>query len=54
MTTQYDQVLDSAMVAGLTGSVVQTIGLTAAVADFPAPVGALVSLLKQSGERVEA
>jgi len=40
--------IDSAILAGLTGSVVQTIGLTAAVADFPAPVGAIVSIERQS------
>ncbi|QDT00051.1 Flagellum-specific ATP synthase [Adhaeretor mobilis] len=42
------------MLSGLTGSVVQTIGLTAAVADFPVPVGALVSIDRQAGEQVEA
>ena len=46
--------LNSAILAGLTGSVVQTVGLTAAVADFPAPVGALVSIERQSGPSIEA
>jgi len=45
--------LEGALLAGLTGSVVQTIGLTASVADFPAPVGALVSIQRQSGEQIE-
>jgi len=45
--------LEGALLAGLTGSVVQTIGLTASVADFPAPVGALVSIERQSGEQIE-
>jgi flagellum-specific ATP synthase len=54
MITINHELLNSAMIAGVTGSVVQTIGLTAAVADFPAPVGALVSIEKQSGEGVEA
>ncbi len=54
MNTELPQHIDSAILAGLTGSVVQTIGLTAAVADFPAPVGALVSIERQSGEGVEA
>jgi flagellum-specific ATP synthase len=54
MITVNHELLNSAMIAGVTGSVVQTIGLTAAVADFPAPVGALVSIEKQSGEGVEA
>jgi flagellar biosynthesis/type III secretory pathway ATPase len=42
------------MLAGLTGSVVQTTGLVAAVADFPAPVGALVNIERQSGNALEA
>ena len=46
--------LDSALLAGITGSVAQTIGLTAAVADLPVPVGALVEIEKQTGETVEA
>lgn len=54
MITVNHELLNSTMLAGVTGSVVQTIGLTAAVADFPAPVGALVSIEKQSGEGVEA
>ena len=36
--TQLDQMLPTA----LWGSVVRTVGMTAAVADFPAPIGALV------------
>ena len=46
--------LDGAILSGLTGSVVQTVGLTAAVADFPAPVGSLVSIERQSNGSVEA
>ncbi|QEG33053.1 FliI/YscN family ATPase [Bythopirellula goksoeyrii] len=46
--------LDSALLAGITGSVAQTIGLTAAVADLPVPVGAVVNIEKQSGESIEA
>ena len=46
--------LDGAMLTGLTGSVSQTVGLTAAVADFPAPVGATVEIERQSGQPVEA
>ena len=42
------------MLTGLTGSIVQTIGLTAAVADFPAPVGALVTISRPSGPSVDA
>jgi flagellum-specific ATP synthase len=48
------QILNRAMLTGVTGSVAQTIGLTAAVADFPAPVGAMVTIEKQSGEKIEA
>ncbi len=54
MKTITPEILDSAMLIGLTGSVVQTIGLTAAVADFPAPLGALVRIEKQSGVALEA
>jgi len=46
--------LEGAILAGLTGSVVQTVGLTASVADFPAPVGSLVSIERQSNGSVEA
>src|SRR5262245_7966792 len=54
MITLEPQLLDRAMLTGVTGSVAQTIGLTAAVADFPAPVGAMVTIEKQSGEKIEA
>jgi flagellum-specific ATP synthase len=46
--------LDGAMLAGITGSVVQTTGLTVAVAGMPAPVGAVVGMRRQSGGEVEA
>lgn len=36
--------LRAAMTTSLVGSVVQTVGMTAAVADFPAPVGGLVRI----------
>ncbi len=54
MNTELPQHIDEALLAGLTGSVVQTVGLTAAVADFPAPVGALVMIERPSGEGIEA
>jgi flagellum-specific ATP synthase len=41
--------LDRVMPTALAGSVVETIGMTAAVADFPAPVGALVEIERQAG-----
>ncbi|MCG8449915.1 MAG: FliI/YscN family ATPase [Pirellulales bacterium] len=53
MDAKLPQHVNGAILADLTGSVVQTVGLTAAVADFPAPVGALVSIERQSGPGVE-
>ena len=38
------QQLERIMPTGLTGSVMNTVGMTAAVAGFPAPVGALVEI----------
>jgi FliI/YscN family ATPase len=46
--------LDAAILAGLTGSVVETTGLTAAVAGMPAPVGAMVAIERGGGGEVEA
>ena len=46
--------LATIMPTGLTGSIVRTEGLTAAVAGFPAPVGALVEIERQAGRPVEA
>lgn len=46
--------LDAAILAGLSGSVVQTTGLTAAVAGMPAPVGAIVGIRRPTGGEVEA
>jgi len=46
--------LDGILPAALTGSVVQTVGMTAAVADFPAPVGAVVHIARQDGTDLEA
>ncbi len=54
MNSELPTYVDGAILAGLTGSVVQTVGLTAAVADFPAPVGSLVSIERQSNGNVEA
>src|SRR5262245_11488651 len=45
--------LNEAMIASLAGSVVETVGMTAAVADFPAPVGALVRITRDSGTPAE-
>ncbi len=41
--------LDAVMPTALCGSIVRTLGMTAAVADFPAPVGALVEVERQTG-----
>jgi flagellum-specific ATP synthase len=46
--------LEHALLADLTGSVVQTIGQTIAVAGFPAPVGAMVEVSLGSGPSIEA
>lgn len=48
----HDQ-LDQTMTAQLTGSVVETVGSTVAVADFPAPVGAIVQVQRVAGGAVE-
>lgn len=39
---------------GLTGRITRLVGLTAAVSDFPAPLGALVHLEREHGEPVSA
>jgi flagellum-specific ATP synthase len=49
MQTDFARQIDDAMTAALTGSVVESTGMTAAVADFPAPVGAVVEIERQSG-----
>ena len=43
--------LDSLMPTALEGSVVRIVGLAAAVADFPAPVGAVVEIERDTGRR---
>lgn len=48
------QRIQSLVPTALEGSVVRTAGLTAAVADFPAPVGSLVEIERQSGDPLEA
>ncbi len=54
MITELPKYMEGATLAGLTGSVMQTVGLTAAIADFPAPVGSLVSIQRQAGGAIEA
>lgn len=46
--------LASIMPTGLTGSVIRTQGLTAAVAGFPAPVGAVAQIERQAAPPIEA
>ena len=46
--------LRDAMPTALCGSIVRTVGMTAAVADFPAPVGAVVEIERHAGEPVPA
>jgi len=53
MLTLDDQ-LAAIMPTSLTGTVVRTVGTTAAVAGFPAPVGALVCIERQSGPPIAA
>lgn len=48
------QQLETAMLSAIEGSVSQTVGMTVAVADFPAPVGALVEIQRPSGDPVTA
>ena len=45
--------LNETMTASLAGSVVETVGMTAAVADFPAPVGAVVRIERDRRRRRE-
>ncbi len=46
MTDQIRQTMPTA----IRGSIVRTVGSTASVADFPAPVGALVEIERQGSE----
>lgn len=46
--------VDSIMPTALTGSVVRTVGMTAAVAGFPAPIGAVVEIDRTTKEPLEA
>lgn len=45
--------LPNILPSALRGSVVRTVGMTVAVADFPAPVGALVSIDRQGGQPLD-
>ena len=45
--------LAGASLAGISGSVIETTGSVAAVAGFPAPVGALVAIETSSGNSID-
>lgn len=49
-----DAQLDAIMPTRLEGRIVRIVGMTAAAADFPAPVGAVVEVASQTGEPIEA
>src|SRR6187549_1220254 len=46
--------LDDILPAALEGRIVRTVGMTAAAAGFPAPVGALVEIDRHAGGPLEA
>ena len=50
LETQLEAILPTALV----GSVVRTLGMTASVADFPAPIGAIVEIDRQAGQPLRA
>src|SRR5256714_4069920 len=45
--------LNTVLTASLTGTVAETIGMTVSVADFPAPVGAVVRIERDGGTLCE-
>jgi flagellum-specific ATP synthase len=49
--TDYAAELTHVMTTSVVGSVVETLGMTATVADFPAPVGAQISIARDSGTK---
>lgn len=50
----HQQLLQNATSAALVGSVAEVVGMTAVVADFPAPIGSLAEILAPGGQTVEA
>jgi len=54
MPTELIEQLPSILPSAIEGSVVRMVGMTAAVADFPAPVGALVEIERQGAQPLEA
>lgn len=53
-TLQLSDQLERIATVELTGTVVRTVGMTAAVADFPAPIGAVVEIERQTGDPLPA
>src|SRR5208283_4866412 len=49
--TNYKVQLDRMMTTALTGSVAQTVGMTISAAGFPAPVGAIAEIQRESHPR---
>ncbi len=49
MTTSILAQLDRVMTTAITGSVAQTVGMTISAAGFPAPVGAIAEIQRESG-----
>ena len=54
MSIELAEQLPSILPSAIEGSVVRMVGMTAAVADFPAPVGALVEIERQGDQPLEA
>jgi flagellum-specific ATP synthase len=52
--TDYLQTLSAAIPTAISGSVLRTEGLAASIADFPAPVGAMVEVRRQAGTPIRA
>lgn len=50
--SEMDEQLRAVLPTALCGSVVSSVGLTASVADFPAPVGALVEIERPGGDQL--
>ena len=53
-TLELTEQLAGVVTTDLVGTIVRTVGMTAAVADFPAPIGAVVEIERQTGEPLPA
>ena len=54
MTVSWEQHVSRILPVGLTGRVTRIVGLTVAVAGFPAPVGAVCRIVRENGEPIDA